>query len=246
MIRFTNTRDTAKAVVNELNSIKKQFSAKPSERASKDKALWTISKGGESICFKTGKYAFMQDTNDIYCGVCIEKGLSKELSEYYPKSLIMTEEWFFKSFITKLRIGEIKKVLNELLQNTEKPIYIDITGSTPGVKLGAGASYTKFQYKQDSIELVEQLPIISDKVDEKELVKTPNLYLNRRLSKCTTLAQIADVIHSMDKSGELNFIWLDIFIWIPFSKQDTSLDGVGITQKGIIDLVLMPLNKCIN
>ncbi|KMT21151.1 hypothetical protein [Clostridium cylindrosporum] len=246
MLKFSNTRDTAKAVVNELNYFKKQYSAKPSERIKMDRALWSISKGGESISFRYGKYALMQDTNNIYCGISVEKGLCKELSEYYPKALIMTDEWFFYNFIAKLRIGEIKKVLQDISGSIKKPVYIEIIGSTPGVKSDQGGTYTKFQFTDEGLSLLEQLPSISDKIDTKELEKSPNLHLNKKLSSCTTLGEVADVVNSMEKSGELNFILLDFFIWIPFSKQDSSLEGIGLSEKEIIDLVFKPLNKCIS
>lgn len=246
MLKFSNTRDTVKEVLNELNYFKKQYTGKPNDRIKVERNLWTIAKGGESVSFKNGKYAFMEDSSNIYCGVGIEKGLSKELSEYYPKSMIMTEEWFFNSFITKLRIGEIKKVLKELGEATEKPIYVEILGSTPGIKLDQGGSYTKFQFSGDGVEIVEQLPTVSDKIDSKELNKTPNLKLNRELSACTTLGEIADVVNTMEKSGQLNFILVDIFIWIPFSKMDSTLEEVGLTAEELIKIALKPLNKCIS
>lgn len=246
MLKFSNTRDTAKAVLNELNYFKKQYTGKPSDRIKTEKNLWTLAKGGESVSFKYGKYAFMEERGTIYCGVSIEKGLSKELSEYYPKSMIMTEEWFYNSFITKLRIGEVKKVLKELNETIEKPIYIEVLGSTPGVKLDQGGSYTKFEFSGEGVSLVEQLPTVSDKIDLKELNKTPNLKLNRRLSECNTLGEIAEVLNTMEKANELNFILVDIFIWIPFSKMDSTLEGVGLSEEELIKIALKPLNKCIN
>lgn len=246
MLNFSNTRDTAKAVLNELNYFKKQYTAKPLDRIKMDRQMWTISKGGESISFRYGKYAFMQDSKNIYCGINVEKGLCKELAEYYPKALIMTDEWFYNNFIPKIKIGEVKSVLSKLSESIEKPIYIEILGSTPGVKLEEGGNYTKFQYENEGIKLLEQMPTVSDKIDSKELEKSPNLKLNRNLSKCETLGEVAEVINSMEKAGELNFVWLDFFIWIPFSKNDASLEGVGLSEKQIIDLVLRPLNKCIN
>ncbi|MEF9951879.1 MAG: hypothetical protein RR840_01685 [Clostridium sp.] len=245
MLNFTNTRDVAKHVAAELNYFKKQFTGKPSDRARMEKGLWTIQKGGESIAFKNGKYAFMQDSENIYCGVCVEKGLSEELSEYYPKAMIMTDEWYYKNFITKLRIGEIKKVIEEFSASVSKPIYVEITSSTPGVKKEDGVSYIKFEIVDSALQVKEVVPTVSNNMDINELKKMPSLYLNRALSDCTSLSQIGEVMHSLNKEGVLNFILLDIFIWVPFKKADKALEGVGLNEKQIIDTVLKPLNKCI-
>ncbi|MEG0691376.1 MAG: hypothetical protein RSA01_07895, partial [Clostridium sp.] len=235
MLNFTNTRDVAKNVLAELNYFKKQYSGKPSERARMEKGLWTIQKGGESIAFKNGKYAFMQDSENIYCGICVEKGLSEELSEYYPKAMIMTEEWYYKNFITKLRIGEIKKVIEEFKTLVNKPIYVEIMCSTPGVKMEDGGSYIKLELNDSELSVKEMLPTVSDKMDVKELKKVPSLYLNKSISECTSFSQIGEVMHSLNKEGVLNFILVDMFIWVPFKKADKTLEGVGLNEKQIID-----------
>lgn len=242
MLKFSNTRDLTKAVLKELNYFKKQYTAKPSDRLKTENMLWNIAKGGEATSFKYGKYAFMQDGKNIYCGISIEKGLCSDLAEYYPKAMIMNEDWYFHKFMMKLKIGEIKKVLKDLSETLDKPIYIEIISSTPGVKLSESGAYTKFQFKDEGVVFLEQIPSISDKISESELSKSPNLKVNKNLKSCTTLGEIANVISTMEKSGELNFILLDMFIWVPFTKQG-EIEDIGLSEEELINIVLKPLNK---
>lgn len=207
-LRYANPRIAANEILKMLNSPCKHFTGRPWNQYEPDDSLWWLVPSTDWPAYKHGKLVFWADSNNIWCGLHVEKGFGPALRHAGFKSIrdhhYLTDEWLWHEILNDMETGVFKEAVEPLWNHVDK-LMLSVDGGMARDRdfdpNAIGPDVINFELSKDSLGIKNY--------------KLPQVTLNPIL-KVSSLPELAKFLR--ESSKETEWFWINLSILVPLVK----------------------------